>query len=113
MRLRSEILRVHYREAESAGERIDASISRIDAEGNVFLSSPSETAQGEAGVYDVEGGIITLTGSVVLTRGENVIRGDRLVLDLSTGRSKVESAAPGGQRERVRALIVPQKPAEE
>jgi lipopolysaccharide export system protein LptA len=113
MRLRADTLRVHYRggdgnQGEVEGD-VGATISRIDADGNVFISSPRETAEGSQGLYDVEKGVITLIGSVVLTRGDNVIRGDRVVLDLATGRSRMESVAPGGAQERVRALFVPPK----
>ena len=84
------------------------SIRLIEADGNVFLSSPTETAQGEKGVYDIDADTVVLTGSVVLTRGENVIRGDRLEMDLATGQSRVLSAAveTGGEG-RVKALFVP------
>lgn len=87
------------------GDGADA-IRSIDAEGNVFFSTSTETAEGDAGVYDVDNGIITLTGSVVLTRGENVVRGNRLVLNLATGVSRIEGA-PDGDGGRVRGLFVP------
>ena len=39
----------------------------------------------------------------------NVIKGDRMEIDLATGKSKVESAgAASGGQERVKALFVPQ-----
>ena len=100
LNLRADQLTVHYRR----GDNGENSVSRIDAEGNVFLSSPSEMAQGDRGVYDVDADMIELTGSVVLTRGENVIKGNRLTLNLVTGKSKMES----GGGERVKALFVPQ-----
>lgn len=109
LNLRADLLKVHYRTKDD-GEN---SISKIEAEDNVFLSSPTETAQGNRGIYDIETEKVHLFGSVVLTRGKNVIKGDRLVLDLTTGKSKVESAAAAaGGQERVKALFVPkQKPA--
>jgi lipopolysaccharide export system protein LptA len=89
----------------------NGSIRRIEAEGNVFLSSPSQTAQGERGVYDVASDQVTLNGSVVLTQGDDVIRGDRLEVDLTSGHSRVLAAAPpasdGAPAKRVRALFVP------
>lgn len=91
------------------------SIRRIEAEGNVFLSSPRETAQGETGVYDVAGNQMTLEGSVVLTQGDNVVRGDRLEVDLASGQSRVLAAVPasegGSAPQRVRALFTPQAKA--
>lgn len=114
IRLRADTLRVYYREGEGAEDGPGATISRIDALGNVFVSSPQETAQGKVGVYDVEKRLITLSGSVVLTRGENVIRGERMVLNLDTGRSRVEGgSASAGKKDRVRALFVPPKKAED
>ena len=104
MHLRAQTLVVHYREDDRRDE--GTTISQIDARGDVFVSSPSETAQGDLGVYDVEAGVIDLTGAVVLTRGENVVKGDHLVMDLNTGYSRVESAA-GADGERVKSIFVP------
>ena len=109
IRLRADRLTVHYRGGKS-GEASTSAISRVDASGSVFIASGRETAQGEAGVYDVENGLVTLTRNVVLTRGENVIRGDRLVLNLVTGQTRVEGDAdatrPG---QRVHGLFVPRQ----
>jgi lipopolysaccharide export system protein LptA len=111
--LSADQLRVYYRGGETAGGA--GAIRRIEAAGNVFLSSPRETAQGEVGVYDVGQQLVTLERSVVLTRGANVIRGDRLEYDLASGYSRVESAVPavaGGEpRERVRAIFTPEQGA--
>jgi lipopolysaccharide export system protein LptA len=113
--LSSDELRVHYRGSEDGGDGIAAgtggSIRRIEAKGNVFLSSPQETAQGEFGVYDVDGALLTLEGAVVLTRAENVVRGERLEIDLATGRSQMFAAVPstagGTPSQRVKAVFVP------
>ncbi len=92
-----------------------SSIRRIEAEGNVFLSSPRQTAQGKTGVYDVASNQLNLDGSVVLTQGDDVIRGDRLEVDLTSGQSRVLAALPSNQGgtppQRVRALFTPQPKA--
>ena len=108
MRLQADEVVVHYREG-TEGERAEAgSISRIDADGRVFFSTSEETAEGKHGVYDVDHSTITLTGSVVLARGDSVIRGERLVLNLATGQSRMEAAPPGsGTRPRVKSILVP------
>jgi lipopolysaccharide export system protein LptA len=109
--LTSDQLRVHYRGSGEAPGMTASSIRRIEAMGNVFLSSPEETAQGEFGVYDVDGALLTLEGSVVLTRDENVVRGERLEIDLATGRSQMFAAVPstagGTPGQRVKAVFVP------
>jgi lipopolysaccharide export system protein LptA len=110
MRLRADKLTVHYRpEGKTGGAMAQGAISQMDAEGSVFLSSPAETAQGERGVYNVDDRMVTMTGAVVLTRGENVVRGDRVVLNLVTGVSRVESAGTTSKGQRVKGLFVPQK----
>jgi lipopolysaccharide export system protein LptA len=113
MVLSADLLRVHYGDAGDAAPPLaTGSIRRIEAEGNVFLSSPRETAQGAAGVYDVASNRVTLEGAVVLTREENVIRGQRLEIDLASGRSQVFAAVPstegGTPPQRVRALFTPE-----
>ena len=109
MRLHADELTVHYRSVEGGGSGVNA-IGRIDAAGSVFITSSGETAQGEIGVYDVENNLITLTKNVVLTRGENVIRGNRLVLNLTTGQSRVDGGVDASRSGgRVRSLFVPKR----
>lgn len=105
--LQAEILRVHYLSSKNRTTE-GQSIAQIDAIGQVYFSSERETVQGDEGVYDVTAGIITLTGDVILTRGESVIRGRRIVLNLETGLSTVESGEDRtGGGGRVRGLFVP------
>ena len=111
--LSADLLRVHYAddEASAPGPAGAGPIQRIEAEGNVFLSSPRETAQGNAGVYDVASNQATMEGAVGLTRDDNVIRGQRLEIDLVSGRSRMLAAIPstegGTAPQRVRALFTP------
>ena len=59
---------------------------------------------------DLEKKVAVLVGSVVLTQGDNVLHGQKLIMDLTTGRSRLEAALPttsskdGG---RVRAIFTP------
>ncbi len=104
LNLRADQLNVHYR----TNSENHNTISLIEANGNVFLSTPTELAQGDKSDYNVDADTIELTGSVVLIRGENVIRGDRLEIDLATGRSRVLSGGlEAGGDGRVKALFVP------
>lgn len=111
-RLRSDKMRVFYttnEAAQASGNK--QSVSRIDAEGNVVITKPGETAQGDKGTYDLTTRKLMLQGNVVLTRGENVVRGDRLDSDLATGVSTVSvtqtPTAAGKSDQRVRALFAP------
>jgi lipopolysaccharide export system protein LptA len=109
--LRADQLTVHYK-ANAEGEN---AIRLIEAVGTVFLSSPEEMAQGEKGLYNVEADTVELFGSVVLTRGNNVIRGNHLIMNLITGESRMLGGVKGttgansetGDDGRVKALFVP------
>ena len=87
--LSADKLLVHYEGENSDSVGLAAgrgnSIRRIDAVGQVIITSPEETAEGDYGTYDVASEFMTLEGDVVLTRGANVIRGERLELDLVSG----------------------------
>lgn len=71
-------------------------IKRLDASGGVTVRSAGETARGDLAIYDLDRRIITMVGGVVLTQGTNVVRGGRLVMDLASGRSVLDSGAAGG-----------------
>lgn len=82
-------------------------IRRIEARGGVTVISKDQNASGDLGVYDLKKKTITLTGNVIVSQGKNVLRGDRVVVDTTTGNAHIESGATS--RGRVRALIEPGK----
>ena len=71
-------------------------IQRLDAAGNVIVTSPTERATGDFGIYDLQRKLITLLGNVHLVRGDSNVQGGRLVIDLTTGRATVDGSAVGG-----------------
>ncbi len=80
-------------------------IRRLEARGGVVVTQKRETATGETGIFDMKTNTVTLRGNVVMTQGKNVLRGDRLVVDLTSGVSRVELGKNG--RGRVQGLFVP------
>jgi lipopolysaccharide export system protein LptA len=70
-------------------------IQRLDASGGVVVRSPSETARGSFGIYDLDRKLITLVGDVVLQREGSQINGQRLVIDLDSGRAVIEGGPAG------------------
>jgi len=82
-------------------------IRRIEARGGVTVVTKDQNASGDLGVYDLLAKTITLTGNVVVSQGQNVIHGERVVVDTVSGNAKVESSGQGGGAtpSRVRALI--------
>lgn len=70
-------------------------INRLDASGGVTVRSPSETAKGDFGIYDLDRKLITLVGDVVLTRQGSQLAGQRLVIDLDSGRAVIDGGPAG------------------
>ncbi|TPE59142.1 lipopolysaccharide transport periplasmic protein LptA [Sandaracinobacter neustonicus] len=75
----------------------DPVIQRLDADGNVRLATPSERATSRFGIYDVDKRILTLIGNVVLTQGTTKVQGNRLTIDLASGRSTLDGKTSTGQ----------------
>ena len=70
-------------------------INRLDASGGVVVRSPSENARGNFGVYDLDRKLITLIGAVQLNRGGSQINGQRMTIDLNSGRAVVDGGQAG------------------
>lgn len=114
-RVRGDVLTA---EVEKQPPEETSHIGRIDAQGNVLVSSQDQIARGDSGVYNVDTGIATLNGRVTLTRADNELRGQYAVVDLNNNVSRLLSAPPSaklteGRAPRVQGLLLPQqKPAE-
>jgi lipopolysaccharide export system protein LptA len=81
-----------------------SSIKRLEARGNVVVTQKEQVVTGETAIFDTKANLITMVGGVVLTQCQNVLRGDRLLVDMTTGVSRVESDSG-----RVQALIIQQQ----
>ena len=68
-----------------------SSIKRLEAKGSVVVTQKDQVVTGETAIFDTKANLITMLGGVVLTQGKNVLRGDRLLVDMTTGVSRVES----------------------
>ena len=77
------------------GDNSNVQIHRLDAAGGVVVRSPSETARGDFGIYDLDRKLITLIGNVQLNRENNQVNGSRLVIDIDSGRAVVDGGPPG------------------
>ena len=96
----------------SAGDE-GSRISRVDAQGNVLVSTATDIGRADYGVYNADSGIATLLGNVTVTRGPNAIRGQYAVMDLNNNISRMMTvpAAPGAAAPRVEGLFVRQDQA--
>jgi lipopolysaccharide export system protein LptA len=125
-RIRADVLTAHMTKTKPAGANPQAKpakpnppgppgnndessrISRVDAQGNVVVSTPTDVGHGDYGVYNADTGIVTLLGNVTISRGENAIRGQYAVVDLNNNVSRMLPAAPasGAPPARVEGLFV-------
>ena len=78
-------------QAATPGPGGASSIKRLEARGNVVVTQKDQVVTGETAVFDTKTNLITMVGGVVLTQCKNVLRGDRLFVDMTTGVSRVES----------------------
>ncbi|HET9246647.1 MAG TPA: LptA/OstA family protein [Xanthobacteraceae bacterium] len=82
--------------AAEPGPGGDRQIRRIEAKGNVVVSQKDQNATGDAATFNMRENTVTLVGNVVVTRGTDVLRGQRLVVDLTSGVSKMDQGRVEG-----------------
>lgn len=93
MRLSADSVTVTYAQGDQSR------ISALHAAGNVTLVSGEDAAEAKAADYDVELGNVVLTGDVLLTQGGNVLSGDKVTVNLTTGTANASG--------RVRSVLQP------
>ena len=77
--------------------------SRIEATGNVYFVTPTQTIRGDRATYTTANDQIVVTGDVILTQGQNVMTGSRLTYNVRTETARID----GGQSGRVRGVFYP------
>lgn len=86
----------------SEGKRV---VDVIEAKGNVVITTPTEVVKGAYGIYRAGTNKAELSGGVTITRGPNVLEGEKAIVDLTTNTSQVfGSPIEGG---RVRGVFYP------
>lgn len=118
-RLRTDLLNIYYKPAPTSPGAPKAggaaapggdfgAIDRMEAIGDVYLVAPTYVAKGDKAIYTADNQTIVITGDVVLTQGENVGRGSRLVIDIATGNSTLEGGGAGSTG-RPRVVVYPKQ----
>jgi lipopolysaccharide transport protein LptA len=91
--IKSQALEVAYAQpgpgpkTANAGGAPAGDVRNIVARGKVLVTSKEQNASSDKAVFDVKAQTVTLTENVVVTQGKNIIKGDRLVIDVTTGKS--------------------------
>jgi lipopolysaccharide export system protein LptA len=102
--LRCKTLVVFYDQESSArnmkaadpGPGGQQQIKKIEAKGGVTVIQKDQNATGDSATFNMRENTVMLAGNVVVTRGENVLRGQRLVVDLTSGVSKMDQGRVEG-----------------
>ncbi|MDA8126404.1 MAG: hypothetical protein M0009_14625 [Deltaproteobacteria bacterium] len=114
--IRADRLIIYYKEEKpeekrpgttAAKKQTDAeemgALDRIEAKGHVIITEAERIVTGEEGVFEQDAQKITMTGDAVMREGNNVIRGNRIVVFIDENRGVVESS----ENKRVTATIYP------
>lgn len=101
--LRASSITVYY---SGRATGTNQQISKVEARGPIRVTNLDQTARGDLATFQMATQILTLTGNVILTKGSNELRGQRLIVNLKTGESRVEApnSKAGG---RVRGVFLP------
>jgi lipopolysaccharide export system protein LptA len=92
--------------ASATENNVQQRIKRLEALGGVIVVSKDQKATGDRADFDIKSNTVTLLGNVVVTQGPNVMKGDKLIVDLSTSRARMEAGTKGSPG-RVQGLFVP------
>ncbi|NKB50549.1 MAG: hypothetical protein GKS02_14425 [Alphaproteobacteria bacterium] len=106
-RVRADTLMAHFVAKE--GQARSSKMERIEAIGNVHLSTDTDIVTADRGDYQLNAGLATVTGDVRITRGETQLNGDRAEVNLNTGQSRLLTKSAGAREpnKRVRGIFVP------
>ena len=73
-----------------------ASLKKIEARGGVIITGKDgQKVTGEWADFDPASNFATVGGRVVVTQDKNVVEGSKLIMDLTSGRTRFETAGPG------------------
>lgn len=83
-------------------------IERIVATGNFFYITLTQEVRGDQGVYTAASDTFEVTGNVILTQEDSVVRGTRMIYELGSEKARVIADCKGrqcGREGRVAILI--------
>ena len=111
--LKSKVLEVFYHgSAQGVGQAAGGAsgrVKRLVARGKVLISTKDkQSATSEWADFDVGKQVIVLGDRVVLTQGENIIRGGQLVINLKTRQSRFVNKTSKG-RIQMKVDVKPKK----
>ncbi len=109
LRGRAELLQGGNRLRANAitGVTAGGDLTRVEAVGDVYFVTPTETIRGDRAVYALGDGEVVVTGDVILSQGQNVLTGGRLVYNVRTQSARMEGAPRGEAGRRIQGVFYP------
>jgi lipopolysaccharide export system protein LptA len=86
----------HGVKAADPGPGGQKQIRRIEAKGGVTVVQKDQNATGDTAIFSMRENTVTLTGNVIVTRGGDILRGQRLVVDLTSGVTRMDQGRVEG-----------------
>ena len=115
-KLLTPLLTVYFSDSENrAAQSASAApnmgkIDRMEAEGPVYLVTSTQKAQADHATYLAGSDTVIMSGNVVLLQDKNVVKGEKLVIEHTTGHSTLY-ASPKAENGRVRGVFYPKDDA--
>jgi lipopolysaccharide export system protein LptA len=110
-RLRTDVLKMVFQpKGAKAGSSSNScgDLLRMEAQGSVYYVTPDQRVKGNNALYEANNDTITVTGDVVAVQGQNVLRGERMVINTKTGQGQMQGATTGRNKPgRVRGVFYP------
>ena len=105
VQLQADTVTVHYLSRTQAAETAaKGKIDSLEARGNVVVTRPGEVVKSLAATYKMIDKQILMHGNVVATRGNSVVRGENLIVDLVKQTIQLQAGSADG---RVHAIFTP------
>lgn len=109
-RLRTDVLKLFSAKTSKpgAGGNTCGDVVRMEAQGSVYYVTPQQRVRGNNAIYLASNDSLTVTGDVVAVQGRNVLRGERMVINVKTGDGQMETNVKGRNKPgRVRGVFYP------
>ena len=73
----------------------------------MIVTSKDQKATGDRADFMMKENVVVLTGNVVVSQGQSVMRGSKLVVELNSSRAHMEAGTTNGKPGRVQGLFMP------
>jgi lipopolysaccharide export system protein LptA len=106
LHLAADEVTIEYRRGDTRDLGTQGKVNALKATGTVKIVCENDRAHGGEALYDVPGRTITLTHDVLLVRGGNILKGQKLFIDLATGHMSIEGGGKPVTAETPDGMVV-------